>query len=351
MPLFGMEKLLPVANWLAEIQHFPVLDVRSPSEFVQGHIPQAHNMPLFSDEERAQVGTVYKQQGPQSALELGLELVGPKMAYFVREAARLAPDRVVGIHCWRGGKRSQSVAWLLGQAGFRVTVLQGGYKAYRHYVLSAFAEILPQLLVVGGRTGTGKTKILHALRDLGEQIIDLEALAHHKGSAFGFIGEAAQPTVEQFENDLAAVLCTLDTSRRIWVENESRSIGRVYLPEAFWKQKKAAPLFNIDVPPAQRIQNLIGDYTVQDKSALESAFQRIAKKLGGLRHQQALEALHQDDFATAAEIALTYYDKTYQHCLDVNESPVIQHLNFESASFSEMAAACIAAADKMSYAH
>ena len=332
-----MESRLSAPDFLAERAARVVLDVRSPGEYAQGHIPSAVSFPLFSDEERTQVGIFYKQKSKEAALELGLEIVGPKMAGFVRRAGELAPERRLAIHCWRGGQRSGSMAWLLRQAGFDVVTLEGGYKNYRRHVLDSFGNWNLKIMVVGGKTGTGKTKILHALRDLGEQIIDLEKLAHHKGSAFGFIGEAPQPTVEQFENDLFDALLALAPTQRVWIENESRSIGRVYVPEGFWASMKNAPLLNIEIPDEARVQNLLADYVSTDKAALETAFRKIDKKLGGQHLKAALEALAGDDFATAARIALHYYDKTYQHCLDTNPSPDIRYLKFEDGEPEKIA--------------
>lgn len=324
-----MDHRLAAPEFLQESARRVVLDVRAPGEYAQGHIPGANCFPLFDDAERAQVGTVYKQKGHDAAVELGLELVGPKMAGFVQEAKKLAPEKRLAVHCWRGGQRSQSMAWLLRQAGFDVVTLEGGYKFYRRYVLEHIGELRLQIRIVGGRTGAGKTRILHALRDLGEQIVDLEHLAHHKGSAFGTIGEAPQPTVEQFENDLFAALLKIDPARRVWLENESRSIGRVYIPEPFWRCMKAAPLHNVEIPDDIRIRNLLGDYVRTDKSELEAAFQKIGRKLGGQHLKAALEALQQDDFAAAARIALQYYDKTYLHCLENNPSPDIRRWQFD----------------------
>jgi tRNA 2-selenouridine synthase len=325
-----MENRLSPPDFLAErAAHRVVLDVRSPAEYAQGHIPGALSFPLFSDEERAQVGTFYKQKGKDAALELGLAIAGPKIADFVQKAKALAPERRLAVHCWRGGQRSQSMAWLFRQAGFDVATLEGGYKNYRRYLLEAFGNLKLEIRVIGGKTGVGKTKILRALRDLGEQIIDLEKLARHKGSAFGFIGEAPQPTVEQFENDLFEEISRLDPSRRVWLENESRSIGRVYIPEGFWQKMKAAPLLNVEIPDEIRIQNLLADYVSSDKADLAAAFLKIDKKLGGLNLKNALEALERGEFAAAARLALNYYDKTYQHCLDTNPSPDIRHFQFE----------------------
>ncbi len=337
----GLQRL-DIAAFLPATGALPVLDVRSPGEFAQGHIPGAVSFPLFTDDERAKVGTRYKQIGKDSAFILGLEFVGPKMAVFVKQALKLAPDKRIAVHCWRGGQRSGSMAWLLQGAGFEVVTLIGGYKTYRQWVLDYFSAPQLDIRVVGGPTGTGKTKIIHALRALGEQTIDLEALAHHKGSAFGFIGEQPQPTVEQFENDLHRVLGTIDPGRRVWVENESRSIGRVFIPDGFWKNMKAAPLLHINIPYEARMDNLLADYVLEDTENLQLAFDKIATKLGGLRHKNALEALQNGDFRSAAAIALEYYDKTYQHCLDNNISPDIRVRNFDSGDPTEIARALIA---------
>ncbi len=334
-----MENRLLPSDFLAERNARVVLDVRSPGEYEHGHIPDATSFPLFSDAERAEVGTMYKQVGKEEAMELGLRIVGPKMEGFVIAAKALAPNRRLAVHCWRGGQRSGSMAWLFRQAGFDVVALEGGYKAYRHHVLERLAKTNLKLVVLGGRTGSGKTKILHELHDLGEQIIDLEGIAHHKGSAFGFIGEAPQPTVEQFENELFESILPLDPTRRVWVENESRSIGRIFVPDGFWAKMKFSTLVNVEIPDTARIENLLADYVLTDRTELETAFQKIASKLGGLNLKTAIESLENNDFAAAARIALAYYDKTYQHGLDTSLSPDIRRLEFEHGNALEIARA------------
>ncbi|MBU6342532.1 MAG: tRNA 2-selenouridine(34) synthase MnmH, partial [Bacteroidetes bacterium] len=291
-----MESIVTADLFLQTQNERVILDVRSPGEFAQGHIPGAISFPLFSDAERAAVGTCYKQKGPEQALELGLQFVGPKMAGFVHDAKALAPARKLGVHCWRGGKRSQSMAWLLRTAGLDVITLEGGYKAYRQYIRSQFETIPLKLFVLGGRTGSGKTKILKAMAQMGAQVLDLEGLAHHKGSAFGFIGELEQPTVEQFENDVYAALQPLDLQKPVWVENESRSIGRVFIPDGLWLKIKAAPLYNIEIPHTTRVQHLIEDYANAPMIDLVQAFHKIDRKLGGQHLKAALEALEQGDF-------------------------------------------------------
>lgn len=335
-----MQQHLSVGEFLQQCGERILLDVRSPAEYAQGHIPQAVSFPLFSDTERAQVGTAYKQQSKEAAMLLGLRIVGPKMEGFVRKAGELAPDRRLAVHCWRGGQRSQSMAWLFRQAGFDVVTLDGGYKSYRRHVLETLEQPALQLLVIGGKTGTGKTKILHALRDQGEQIIDLEGLAHHKGSAFGSIGEAPQPTVEEFENALFEAVRQIEPGRRTWIENESRSIGRVYIPDGFWDRMKKAPLYNIEIPFDCRIQNLVDDYVGFAAEELEAAFLRIERKLGGQHLKAALEALRQNDYPAAAAIALKYYDKTYRYGLENSTAPEIRMLSFKTGDPVQIAMHC-----------
>lgn len=318
---------IDISNYLNNRKDWPLLDVRTPAEFEKGHVPGAFSFPLFNNEERVIVGTSYKQESPRKALKKGLELVGPKLAYFVEQAEILFPRKQVAIHCWRGGKRSASLAWLLDFAGFEVQLVNGGYKAYRQHVLRSFERSPKQLVVLGGRTGCGKTVILKTIENKQEQFIDLEGLANHKGSAFGTLGTNEQPQVEQFENDLAKDWEQLDNNRIVWLENESRSIGRVYIPQGLWDQMKKAPLINIEVPFDWRVDNLVKDYAQYPKPLLIAAFEKIKKRIGGLNLKLAKDALAKDDFHQAANIALRYYDKAYQYMLDNNSTPNIHHLN------------------------
>lgn len=295
----------------------PILDVRAPSEYAAGHIPGAISFPLFSDEERAEIGTTYKQVSAEDAIEKGLEHVGPKLARFVREAKLLAPNKAVTIYCWRGGMRSGSMEWLLKFAGFKVHRISGGYKAYRHWI----AEIIENFSsngnwkVVGGMTGSGKTNVLHALRNKGEQVIDLEGLANHKGSAFGHFLEDPQPSTEHFMNVLAVQLSKMDLSKSIWIEDESRMIGSVVLPPPIYEAITRSFLFNLDIEISQRANTLAEQYGEAPLSDFERAYQNISKRLGGHEVRRALELIQAGELAQAAEIALRYYDKAYQHSI------------------------------------
>ncbi len=335
-----------IATYFSATEKIPLFDVRTPAEFSKGHIPNAFNLALFSNEERAVVGTIYKKESPKQAMLKGLEFVGPKMRLLIEKVEQKTDNKKVAVHCWRGGKRSGSVGWLLGMAGFEVQTIIGGYKAYRNFVLDQFHQQKLELLVLGGKTGCGKTKILHALKEQGEQIIDLEGLAHHKGSAFGFIGEASAPTVEQFENNLYETITKLDTSRRIWVENESKRIGKVLIPEGFWQQLKAAPLVNIALPFDVRLMVSIENYSTEAKTELERAFYNIRKRLGGQNYQKALTYLADNDLKSAGSIALKYYDKQYQYMLEKNETKTIKYINFKKDEPLKIAQYLIAYANR-----
>lgn len=323
-----------------------LLDVRTPAEYEAGHIVGARNLPLFSNAERAEVGTLYKQTGPDQAFLRGLDFAGARMRWYVERARELAPERRVLLHCWRGGQRSGSLGWLLQQAGFDVRILRGGYKAYRTYLHEQVGTFPQPILVLGGHTGSGKTRILHALAARGATVLDLEALARHKGSAFGALGEAEQPTVEQFENDLFAALEKLPHDQPVWMENESRSIGRVYLPQPFWARLQAAPLLHLEMPLDWRVQNLVEDYADFPPEELSLAFQRITKRLGGQHVKAAVAAIEAGDFATAARIALHYYDKAYDVMLERRGDAAIYRLAIESRNPEDIAARAAAWAEE-----
>jgi tRNA 2-selenouridine synthase len=299
-----------------------LLDTRSPGEFAAGHIPGAISFPLFSDDERAQVGICYKQVGPEAAIELGLELVGPKMAGFVRAAKQLTLDgqkltsgnRQVRLHCWRGGMRSSSMAWLLETAGWQVQLLQGGYKSFRRWVRDTLATPKP-IITLGGMTGTGKTSILLALAQQGEQILDLEHWANHRGSSYGALGLPPQPTQEQFDNNLAIAWAKLSPDRPIWIEAESRRIGLCRIPDEIFQPMLQAPILQVERSRAERVAILKAIYGKLDARDLITATQRIAKKIGGQHANQAVESIQQGNLAIAIDLVLDYYDKSYLYDL------------------------------------
>ena len=306
---------LPVEEFLAEHERgrLCIFDVRSPAEYARGSLPGAASLPLFDDNERALVGQIYHTHGRTAALKRGLELVGPKIRSFVESVeARLIAGQAVGLYCWRGGMRSASVAWLMEFYGFEVVLLRGGYKAFRRFALAQF-DVPRTLLIVGGCTGAGKTAMLRHLAALGEATVDLEALAHHRGSAFGALGMTSQPSQQNFENTLAFELWKSRTAKRIWLEDESRRIGALMIPDGLWKQMLTAPILALDVPLEQRIERLVNDYGSYSVEELFQCLAGIRDRLGAERYTRALTALRAGNVQEVAQLALEYYDKAYRH--------------------------------------
>lgn len=312
-----------------------ILDVRSPGEYAQGHVPEAVSFPLFSDEERAQVGICYKHQGRNAAVELGFAIAGPKFAGFIAQARELAGDRRVRMYCWRGGMRSEAVSWVLEMAGFQVSLLVGGYKAFRRWVLEMVQEPR-QILILGGMTGTGKTAVLHQLSAMGEQVLDLEHLANHRGSSYGSLGMPPQPSTEHFENQVALAWAQSDPNRPLWIEAESKRVGTCRIPEPIFQQMDQAPVVELVRSLQERLTMLVEDYGFASTEALVTATQRIRKRLGGLRTQQAVELLQQRHLKEAFAIILEYYDKTYRYDLS-RRSVTIYPISIEGLDAAQVA--------------
>ncbi len=319
---------------LSEIH--PILDVRTPAEFEQGHIIGAICFPLFTIEERKIIGTLYKQEGKKVAVLKALEIVGPKLHEYVKEAIKINKTETFLVHCWRGGMRSSSMAWFLETYGFKCITLKGGYKMYRRVVLESFKE-KKNVIVLGGKTGTGKTIILKELEKQGEQIIDLERIAHHKGSSFGALGEQPQSSQEQFENELSFHLSKINTEKVCWVENESRKVGRNILPVGLWEQMQNATVVTINLPVQARINYLVNEYGQFSKEELIKATERIGKRLGGVQTKTAIAAIENGDNRTAFEICLSYYDKTYNYGADQRPIENIINYEFEELNAEEIA--------------
>ena len=330
-----------IEEFLKLAKQYPVMDVRSPGEYTHAHIPTAQSLPLFTDEERKQVGTAYKQESREAAIKIGLDYFGVKMRKMVEDAeslvqshesgVRKAPDsklptpNSVLIHCWRGGMRSAAVAWLLDLYGFKVYLLVGGYKAYRKWVLDQFEKDY-NFNIIGGYTGSGKTLLVHELIKENKTVIDLEGLANHKGSAFGAIENMPQPTQEMFENMLGEKLheTSNDIQKitgpsspfrglggRIFLEDESQRIGNLQIPMPLWRTMRKAPVFFMDIPFEERLDYITEEYGKQKKDYLKDAILRIQKRLGGLETKNALHYLEENNYTECFRILLSYYDKWY----------------------------------------
>ena len=354
---------IDINQFLSKRATYPVIDVRSPSEYAHAHIPGAYNLPLFSDEERKIVGTVYKQENRENAIKAGLQFFGPQMVSMIEEienltgykrisannsGQNLASKKTVLVHCWRGGMRSAGVAWLLDLYGFKVYTLMGGYKNFRQWCYRQFKAPL-DISIVGGYTGSGKTGVIHQLKKQHLPAIDLEGLASHKGSAFGGIGMDTQPTQEMFENLLAMELSMLSTlqqnltllnnvlakptptetdahpaplqgATQIWVEDESQRIGNLNLPLPLWLQMRKSRVYYLDIPFEDRLDYLVEDYGKCEHEKISDAIMRIKKRLGGLETKTAVNFLLDGNLKECFRILLSYYDKYYLKGLQNREN-------------------------------
>ena len=308
----------------------PLIDLRAPAEFARGALPGAINLPLLTDDERHQVGIRHKQDGPLAAFELGERLVSGAV-----RAARLRgwtafldahPNAV--LYCWRGGARSQIVQTWLSEQGRDVARLAGGYKALRQFCLAEL-EMPRQWVVLGGRAGSAKTELLQEIPGH----VDLEGLANHRGSAFG--GRATpQPTPIDFENALAVALAQRGRAGTLAVEDESRTIGRLAIPQAVFGAMQAAPLVVVEVPREARIDHIVQGYALApdaSQARLTAALDNIARRLGSERHQRAREAMAAafvDGSAAAHRRWVSmlldwYYDPMYDHQLEQKRDRIV----------------------------
>ena len=307
----------------------PIIDVRAPCEYAKGHVPGAISVPLFTDDERAEVGTLYKQVGRDAAVERGLELVDAKgverllVEPLAAHGVQLAHGDDILVYCFRGGMRSGSIAWLLSQCeddALGVHTLDGGYKRFRQWALDTWEECDRPVVIVGGPTGSGKTDVLHALRDdLGEQMLDLEGMANHRGSIFGALGRPPQPSNEHYENLLALEWRGFSSERPVYIEDESHNVGKCGVPRGLWHRMRAkeAQVMRLNVPHEARVAKLVSEYGVYPPSEIADCVRGLVKRLG---HDQvnemcaALEDHQPPKLAQVAETLLTdYYDSMYAY--------------------------------------
>lgn len=327
--------IISLDEFLKLRHELPVVDVRSEGEYAEGHIPAVINIPLLNNEERKAVGTEYKQKGQLEAIKTGFRLVGPRLNEIIDEALRVAQGSELLVHCWRGGMRSGNFCSFVQMAGIKTRVLKGGYKAYRQRGVESFASPF-NLMVLGGETGSGKSDILRALRAAGEQVLDLEKLAKHKGSVFGGLMMPPQPTTEQFQNELFEAILELDLSKRIWIEDESIAIGKIFLPEPLWRTMSRSSVVEIDVPKDVRIQRLVDEYSKTDPTQFLDAMKKIIKKLGGQHFNAAAEKLSQGDWGSTIDILLTYYDKAYRNGLERKQQRIVKRISWDGQRLDEI---------------
>lgn len=302
-------------------------DARSPLEFEKAHIPGAVNLPLLDNEDRHVIGTVYKRDGRQAAVIRGFERVGPRFHELARKGLEVAGNKPVLVYCWRGGMRSNILAWLLRTAGLKVQLLDGGYKSYRRLMLEKI-ESPPRLIVLGGKTGSGKTEMLARLKENGQVILDLEGMASHKGSAFGSLGLPAQPSQEHFENRIGMELWAIGEGRLVWVENESRLIGERIVPTPLFEAMRGTQVLEVIVDRSERKQRILQEYGIFPSNDLAFHTKRIGRRMGPQHVKTALEHLESGDLSSWVDLVLDYYDKTYQHSREQRDSSRITEVPF-----------------------
>ena len=297
----------------------PIIDVRSPGEYSQGHWPGSINIPLFSDNERETIGKSYKKESRLKAIFNGLKVTLPnttKLLEIIIQTTKKQDGRKksLRIYCWRGGMRSNAFAWLARTIGIKTYLLKGGYKSYRKWVLNQFESNLP-IRLVGGKTGTRKTDLLNYIKNENIHVIDLEGIANHRGSSFGSLGMKEQPTTQNFENILAESFCTFheNNANEIWIEAESSNLGKCRIPNSLYTKMKKAPVLEIIKSKAERVKNLVNLYSQNSQHELKDAVNRISKRLGPLRTKEALTAIDKKEWSKVCEAMLDYYDKCYEY--------------------------------------
>jgi len=305
-----------------------IIDVRSPAEYAIDHLPGAINLPALDDEERARVGTIYKQVSPFDARKIGAALVAKNVARHLEgPLAGMSGGWRPLVYCWRGGQRSGSFATILRAVGWRTELIEGGYKTWRRLVIDALDQpIRAPVVVLDGNTGSAKTEILRAAEALGAQAIDLEGLANHRGSIFGAMA-GGQPAQTGFEGRLAVALARLDPARPLLLEGESSKVGEILLPKSVWSALRAAPRLRLAAPLAERAEYLTRAYAdiVADPA-------RLARLIDQLRPYHAAEVIHDwhqlaasGDFrALAAGLMERHYDPRYDKHRARQERQVIE---------------------------
>jgi len=302
-------------NELSALAKAVLVDVRSEKEFAEGTIPGAVNIPLFNNEERAIIGTIYTQESPKKAMEIGLEIASSKLPSLYKQVEMLAGKGPVMLFCWRGGMRSKSLAVVLELMGLSVYRLSGGYKAYRRSIVDFFSAELPyHVVVLRGNTGTGKTEALQKLKSEGYPVIDLESLSNNRGSVFGYIGLGPQPSQKQFETMLYEQIMNYSEYPYLVVECESKRIGRITLPDSLYTAMQEGTQILFYDSLDNRAKRLVKEYTQMSQAAddLGKALERLKKRLGKANLDKLavmLEKQEYEDFARM--IIVEYYDPLY----------------------------------------
>lgn len=307
---------ITVSDLLSKKDNEPhtIIDVRSPKEFKEATIPSSINIPVFTDEERAEVGTIYKQVGKEAAMDRGLAIFSKKLPEFIGEFKKI--ETPMTVFCWRGGMRSKTAATVLDLMGMRANRLSGGIRSYRRWIVNYLetGKFRPKLLVLNGYTGTGKTYILQKLKEKGYPVIDLEKMAGHRGSIFGQIG-LTPSNQKKFDSALVTEMLEYENEQFVFIEGESKRIGRVYLSDIIYDKKEEGQQIFIDLPLEERVKNIIDEYEPWGHpERFQEAFRYIKKKIHTPVAKQIEVHLEEGEFTQAVRLLLEYYyDPRYEY--------------------------------------
>ena len=339
----GAIEVVKTADAATRARFDAIIDVRSPAEFAIDHVPGAESLPVLSNEERAIVGTIYVQESRFRARRLGAALVARNVARHLETALADRPGSFRPlVYCWRGGQRSNAMATILAQVGWRTAVLAGGYRTYRREVTARLYEAEPDLRVVllDGATGTGKTEVLRRLAARGVQVLDLEDLTQHRGSLFGALPGRPQPSQKMFESRLLGVLDRLDPARPILVEAESSKIGERIVPPMLWKAMLAAPRIELAAPLEARASYLAAEYRhlEDDRAVLEDVFARLPLRGRALENWRRLA--DEGELETlAAGLMVGHYDPAYRRSARAEARPKLAEFVLGSLGSADFDAA------------
>lgn len=326
-----------------------IIDVRSPSEFAEDHLPGAINLPVLSDEQRIEIGTLHNTN-PFAARRQGAQLIAINIAQHI--AGHLADKEKTYaplVYCWRGGMRSNSLSYILRSIGWRARLLDGGYKAFRKFSSEDLDRILSckqlKLTVLAGPTGVAKTRLLHSLKELGAQVLDLEGLARHRGSILGLAPDSQQPGQKYFESQLWQTLCQFDPAQPVFTEAESNRIGKLHCPPPLWKKLGQSQMVSVELPIDQRAAFLLDDYPhfTDNPEHLKNLLQQLIKLRGHAQVEQWVEQIDQQQWLEfVASILKNHYDIVYRRAGDPqsNYPAATRTLTLKDFSNDSLTAAC-----------
>lgn len=315
---------------------YPIIDVRSQSEYMESHIIGALNIPLLNDENRVKVGKIYKSEGKESAIALGFKLVNPLKAQIFQQLKESTNSNAIRLYCARGGLRSSNMSKFFSDNNYNIYVLKGGYKAYKNHVLKSIATF-NKIIILSAYTGSGKTEILRVLKNKNQQVLDLEEIASHKGSVFGGLGYGEQCSSGQFHNKIYEALKTYDSNQVTWVESESITIGSVHLPRELWENMKKANGIEYRIPNEFRVKHILEQYGGFDSENLSSCIQNLRKRIGNEACHELLELIQIRNLEAAVLKLLKYYDMSYEYGRNKRNSQNYVKIEFSNFNLEEMA--------------